>query len=251
MSMTSVIVPLVTAFTDDSMSVSEVRMGRLVAWHRDHGAAGFLVASEAGEVFALSHSERKQLVEWTVRDARGLPVFVNVSSSTTAAVLDLAQHAERHGAYAGVLTTPLLIGLTPDEESSFVTTVHRYANLTCSVLNMPGGAPEGADRALHALHGSEHEPFAVSERPSSEEFFGVNGVCTSIGVLGAHKTKKLETGQPELLSLTQAILRKYRSHRVGKAWLANAGMEIGPLRSPLHSLNGHGAEAVNKLASVL
>lgn len=245
------IVPLVSPLTDDSMSLSEIRLSRLIDFHKDHGAAGFLVASEAGEVFAMSHAERKQLVEWTVRDAKGLPVVVNVSASTTAAVLDLAQHAERHGAYAGVLTTPLLIGLTAEEESGYLASVHRYANLICTVLNLPNGSPEGSDRSLKTLAEGDHGRLALTDKPSSEEFFGSIGLCSSYGVLGADKVEKLEAAPHEVLDLVQALFKKYRSHRVGKTWLASLGMEIGPLRSPLRSLTGQSLEALERLRSIL
>ena len=51
--------PLVAAFTDDSASLSEVRVSRAVRFHIDRGASGFLVSGDSGDCFLLSSSERK------------------------------------------------------------------------------------------------------------------------------------------------------------------------------------------------
>lgn len=65
--------PLVAAFTDDTSSLSEVRVSRLVRFHIERGAKGFVVNGETGDCFLLSSSERKQLLEWVVRGSKGCP----------------------------------------------------------------------------------------------------------------------------------------------------------------------------------
>ena len=57
-------VPLVTPFTDDGSTLSEVRLARLVRFYLDRSVEGLALATETGEFGTLSQDERKQLLEW-------------------------------------------------------------------------------------------------------------------------------------------------------------------------------------------
>src|SRR5690348_16428840 len=90
-------VPLVTPFTDDGATLSEVRIARLVRHFAGQGVAGFVVCTDTGEFTTLSFAERKSMLETTLRESQGaLPVLTNVSTLSTSASLDLTQHAARH-----------------------------------------------------------------------------------------------------------------------------------------------------------
>ena len=51
------LVPLVTPFTDDASSVSEVRLARLVKHLGGQGVEGFVINSDVGEFTAMSFGE--------------------------------------------------------------------------------------------------------------------------------------------------------------------------------------------------
>ena len=98
--------PVVTPFTDDGSTVSDVRLSRQVRYLIDRGIAGFVTTSDTGEFLATSFAERKEVLEIVIREAHGRPVLAHVSTMSTSSSLDLAQHAARHGARAAVLMPP-------------------------------------------------------------------------------------------------------------------------------------------------
>lgn len=246
-----VIVPLVSPFTDDTLNLSEVRFARLVAFHRERGSSGFLVASEAGEGYALGLGERKQLTEWAMREAKGMPVFVDLTASTTAAVIDLAQHAERHGALGGVLTMPRDVRLTAEEQTAFLSSVHRYANLPCTILDATEDSGDQQARGAKTLAQGEWSSYGLGDPVSAEEFTVTGGVSTPYGVFGAKTLAQLASKPPEVFALAHALLQRYRSHRVGKAWVMMQGLEIGHTRGPVRDLDAQGMSALERLASYL
>lgn len=244
----NVLVPLVTPFTDDTTSVSEVRLARLIRFHIENGAAGFVVCTEAGEVHALSVSERKQILEWTIREAKDLPVYVNVSSSATATVLDLAQHANRHGAQAGVFTLPRLVTLNAEETASFVASVRRHGNLICGFLDPHGSVEEvpGQSR-FKPLVETGHGDIALYQAASPEEFAHGEYVVTPIAVMGTNSLARIMDMWSAQSDKVRGVFSYGRSFRVGKCALEIVGVEVGRTRGPAHELDQRGAQVVQAI----
>lgn len=243
-----VIVPLASPFTDDTSALSEVRFSRLIRYHRERGASGFVVASEAGEVHALSLSERKQLVEWGVREALGLPVYVNVTAWTTAGVVDLAQHAERHGARAGVFMMPKSLALTSEETSSFIAAVRRHANLGCAFLeHREGEGDTNGAFVVQSLGECGYDDIVLYGVPSAEEFVHQGAVATPLGVFGADKVLRIVERWPKVQIKVKALFGHGRSFRVGKAVSAAAGIELGHTRGPVRDLDARGIQVLESL----
>src|SRR5579871_5649276 len=90
--------PVVTPFTDDGNTVSEIRLARLVRHLTERGVSGFVCGTETGEFLTTSVSERKQVLEIVMREAHGMPVLAHCSMIGTAQTIDLCQHSARHGA---------------------------------------------------------------------------------------------------------------------------------------------------------
>ncbi len=129
-------VPLVTPFTDDGSTLSEVRLARLVRFYLDRSVEGLALATETGEFGTLSQDERKQLLEWVCRASHNaLPVVANVSTLSTSASLDLAQHAARHGARAAVLIPPFFGAFSQSELLAHVQMVGAHAFLPIIVVD--------------------------------------------------------------------------------------------------------------------
>lgn len=112
------------------MSLSEIRIARLIRWYQQFEFGGYVVGSETGEFTTLSFSERKTILELIYRETRGtLPVLVNVSSLSTGAAVDLAQHAGRHGARGVIALAPYFGRFSPEEEASFFKSILAYGRL--------------------------------------------------------------------------------------------------------------------------
>lgn len=135
MDLSGIAVPLPTPFTDDGSKTSEVRLSRLIRHFSHQGADALVVCSDTGEFSACGVGERKELLELTIRDAKGIPVLVNVSSMSTAVSLDLAQHAKRHGARAAVCAPPIYGELTEDEITGYFTVLGQHGNLPIIVVD--------------------------------------------------------------------------------------------------------------------
>ena len=249
-----IIVPLVSPFTDDTSTLSEVRFSRLLQWQLRQEPAGLLVGSEAGEYLALSFAERKQLVEWAMREANGLPVYVNVSALTTASAVDLCQHASRHGARAAILAPPPAGQHTQPEMDGMVQTVRRHGNLPVAFVPQladqePTGAPGLGD--VCSLSEAGMGDLAVAKVPLAEEFVLDGALVSPINVLGVRTARAAFEAWPQVGQRVAALLAYGRSHRVGKAAASRAEIEIGPHRNPLQDLDDHGMSALDALLSDL
>ena len=141
--------PIVTPFTDDGATLSEVRLARLLRFYMKQGVEGFMLASETGEFATLSLSERKQLVELTLRDTQGArPIVVNVSTLSTSSSLDLAQHAARHGARGVVLLPPFFGDLTQQEHVDHIRVIANHSSLPILLADPSGTLQDEARTAI-------------------------------------------------------------------------------------------------------
>ncbi len=96
----------VTPFKPDN-AVDYDAYGRLIEFHVRHGADSLALPMHAGESVSLTDAERRELLEFAVKQVKGrVPVIAHVSQSGTEMAAELARHAERTGAAAIVATTP-------------------------------------------------------------------------------------------------------------------------------------------------
>jgi hypothetical protein len=129
-------VPLITPFTDDGATISEVRLARLLRFYTDRGAEGFIVGSDLGEFTSLTLAERKELFEWVHRHTQAsLPIIVNASALSTSSCLDLAQHASRHGARAVTLMPPFYGSFSQAEHVEHIRTVAAHSDRPIIVVD--------------------------------------------------------------------------------------------------------------------
>ena len=93
--------------------VNVAMIERLVEFHLDAGLAGFYLTGSTGECFLLSEDERKLVVESVIRFNRGRgKVIVHVGHISTDVAVELATHAEKHGADATSALGPIYFGTT-------------------------------------------------------------------------------------------------------------------------------------------
>lgn len=241
-------VPLVTPFTDDTSSLSEIRFARLIKAHMARGAAGFVVCARSAEVHALSLSERKQITEWAVREAHGIPVVVNVTSMTTAAVVDLAQHSDRHGATAVVFNAPPLVTLTPDELSAFITAVRRHGNILSACFERTATNEEPlVSFQAGALPDSQWAHLAVLHNTTADEFSMPDSICSPIAHFGADTAAKLVDAWPRFEARVKALFGHGGTFRVGKAACDRLGIDIGHTRGPVRDLDDRGQQILDSV----
>ncbi len=257
MHISELIVPLVTPFTDDTSSVSEVRVARLINWHKERGAVGFVLCTEVGEVTSLAHSERKQIADYVFKQVGDHPFYINVTSNTTTSAMDLCQDAFDCGAAAAVVSPPLPGGHTLEEMSYYLKALRRHGNIAVGFLDTEGKYP--VPKEIYAVPGmvvpqsyaeKELEEFTCLG-PSPIEFWSSRGIAHPVGIFGAEYGLRILERWDVLSKPVSALIRIYGSHRVGKYVLERDGLELGSPRSPFGSLAEKGRAAVDQLLSGL
>jgi dihydrodipicolinate synthase/N-acetylneuraminate lyase len=234
----SPIVPLVAAFTDDTSTLSEVRVARMVRFHLERGAKGFLVCGETGDAFQIAHSERKQFLEWVLRDSEGLPIWVNITAMTTSGVVDLCQHASRHGAKGAVVCPPPTGRFFAHEAKALLTAINRHGNLQ-TVFTDPEGKWEGYETPIpraEPLDGA----WTVMERACPDEMkAGVHAV-TPFAMFGADRVEAIGERLEVFVPAMKSVLRHGGLNRAARAALGELGCDVGPARSPQFELGDEG-----------
>lgn len=246
------LVPLVTPFTDDSSSVSEVRLARLVRHLTNQGIEGFVLCSDVGEFTAMSFGERKSIVELVARDSPGTTMVVNVSSLSTAASLDLTQHAKRHGARAAVLMPPYYGDLSKAEVIGHAQTIARHGSITLIAVNGSAGAGhwEASEEIPNIISGRSlaelgHLELAVGNTSMTHEFAAGGSLCTPLALIFPDL---VHGGAPPGLGLLRSLMATAGVAKVAKALLERMSLEVGPVRGPQRTL---APEYLAQLADVL
>ncbi len=226
-------------------------------WHIEQGAAGFVVASEAGEFASISLTERKQLLEWVVRESGSLPVYVNVTAMTTASVVDLCQHAARHGAKGGVVAPPFVGIYSEAELGGHLTAIRRHGNL-------PTGYIDPSERTQHLAEQAtttgaqdpvqplpQEIPWRTSIRPGTYEFSTMDGLALGVGVFGAANAAKMTADWERFGPLLQGLFKLAGPARIGKRTLELAEIEVGGHRGPMAAMDASGAQIMDRLLESL
>lgn len=241
--MTRFLAPLISAYTDDTLSLSEVRLGRVIQTLIRLGAEGFVLSSESCELYAMGYAERKDFAELCLRATRGMPVYVDVSAATTPAMLDLCQHAARHGARGAIVQPPTHVPLTGQEIHRMIAALRRFGNVPITVVDSQGRARQlsseqdtPADCWAKSLEESGHQEMAIRNGVFVDELALPEGVCSPLSWFGSKKAGQWPLVSPEKRQMLQRILLGFGTARVGKSIFANAGIETGPPRPPVSKM---------------
>jgi 4-hydroxy-tetrahydrodipicolinate synthase len=112
-----VIPALVTPMNADE-SLSRDGMKTLIDGVIEQGVHGVFTCGTAGEFWAMTLEEKRQVFEWTVAFTDGrVPVYVGTSANSTTEAVTLAKFAEAAGAQCLSVLTPAFI--TPDDDEMF------------------------------------------------------------------------------------------------------------------------------------
>lgn len=100
---------------------------------------GLVACDSAGEFATLERDERREVVDAVLAAAKGrVPVIVGISHAATRAVLRFAEHAEKAGATALLLTPPIFMLPTHAEVIAHYEAVHDATSLPIVLYNTPG-----------------------------------------------------------------------------------------------------------------
>lgn len=235
--------PLPTPLTDDGTSISEIRLARLYQKLKPNGYAGWVVNAEVGEFNAFSYSDRKTMTEFVLRMSPGMPVIVNVTSLSTLSSLDLAQHAERHGAIAVTLAPPYWGPFFDEEIHLHYSTVAKYANLPLIVVDprkmisdtMKDVLSKMPEVHLAAPNNWNVEEFGQGAKERPEDFLLGDLCVTPLALL--HPIEHILGKDPSIKPLLH-FMAMHGTAKVVKAAFQTYGLDLGPLRAPALPLTG-------------
>lgn len=247
-SLSQVVVPIVTPFTDDSSSLSEVRLARVIRQYVQHGFGGVVVGGPAGESGALGHSEKKQLFEWAARSAGTMPVFASVHVSTTASALDLVLHAGDVGARGALVSFPDHMRLTAEERSGFCAALRRHSAIPIYVFGIQKEDElEGTVMAAMPVHGVP----TVLMKPTADEAFFAGMEVSPLAQLGGPRMTAVLERWEEFSQRVTALYQHAGGARVGKAILEQGGLDVGGLRPPVRGLDARAGELLSAVLKAI
>ena len=141
------IVAAVTPLTGDGAGVDEAAIAPYVAFLESHGADGVFACGTTGEGVLLSRDERRRTAE-AYRAALAGILIVHAGAQTTAATVELANHAREIGADAVAVIAPPYFPLDDDSLAAhFVAAARAAAPLPfyCYAFTARSGYPLPVD----------------------------------------------------------------------------------------------------------
>ena len=132
---------LITPFTDDGAAVDGEALAAIVERLIGAGVGGLVPGGSTGEFTTLSHAERRQLVEVTVRAADGrVPVVAGTGALSTRETVELSEHAESAGAAAVMIVPPFYDALSWRELLAHYTAVAERISIPIMYYNLPSAS---------------------------------------------------------------------------------------------------------------
>lgn len=141
------IIPVIpTPFNDDENFDGKAKeeLRRVVEFVIEAGADGIIPAAGAGEFFLLSESERKQVFDITIDQARGrIPVIPNASAASTREAVMYSKYAEEVGADGVMVIAPYYSMPCEEEIYNFFSRIGQAISIPIMIYNDP--FPTGVD----------------------------------------------------------------------------------------------------------
>lgn len=126
------------AVYDKNGDLNEDSLRKIGRWYRDKGIAGLYICGTTGEGVVMSTEERKRTLE-VLSDELGdtMTLLVHVGAPSTREAVELASHAEKHGAH-GISSVPsIYYGLSEAEIEAHWTAIAEAADLPFVIYNNP------------------------------------------------------------------------------------------------------------------
>jgi len=132
------LVPLLTAFTDDGR-IDQPVMEQLVDWYIECGVNALFVGGSFGQGPALEMEERKQLADIVLARVRGrVPVVYHAGTPDAHTAIELGRYALAKGADATAYVGPYYYNRTPDEVRAHFRAIGQAIREPILLYNNPG-----------------------------------------------------------------------------------------------------------------
>jgi 4-hydroxy-tetrahydrodipicolinate synthase len=155
----------VTPF-DDSYALDEVGLRRVVRFSLDCGAHGLLAPVNASEWYTLSDAERCRAVEIMLDEvSNAVPVIVGVTAQSVPLSIELAHHAQRHGATAVNAMPPHVLHPDGDGCYAFYRALATAIDIPVVIQNFypPLGTPMSVDLLVRLVRDLPYPTYIKEE----------------------------------------------------------------------------------------
>ena len=141
---------LTTPFAADG-TIDEAALAANIDRLLAEGATGVVAGGCTGEFWALTHDERKGLMDMSVRIVAGRgTVIAGAGAVTVADTIDLVRHAGEAGCDGALVKPPWFVKLTDDEIFAHYEDVAAGIDVPILLYNIPGNAVNALSPALVA-----------------------------------------------------------------------------------------------------
>lgn len=126
------------AVYDEAGNINETALRRLANWYKYKGVNGLYVCGSTGEGIVMTLEERKRTLE-ILSDELGdsLTLIVHVGAPATKDAVELAKHAEAHGAHGTSAVSSIYYGLSEDGIAAHWNAIADAADLPFFIYNIP------------------------------------------------------------------------------------------------------------------
>ena len=132
------VIPANLTIFDINENLDEQATREFVNWLLKFDIGGFYLTGSTGEGFLMTPEERKKVVEIVIEETKGrVPVVVHVGAISTKISIDLAQHAEAHGATGISSVPPFYWRFTENQIFEYYKDISDSVNIPMIVYNVP------------------------------------------------------------------------------------------------------------------
>ena len=132
------VIPAVLSVFDREEHFDEQGTRALIRHLMSYDIGGLYLTGSTGESFLMSIEERKRQVEVVMEEVGdALPVVVHVGAMSTKASIDLAKHAEAHGAAGVSSVPPFYFKFTEEQIIGYYRDIAEATSLPMIVYNIP------------------------------------------------------------------------------------------------------------------
>lgn len=143
-----ILTALIAPFTPDG-ALDEDGLKNLVERSIAGGVNGLVTCGSTGEFSAMTHEERKRVVEIVVQAAAGrVPVVAQTGATTACEAIELTRHAEQVGADVVMIVTPYYEPISVEETVDYLKTVAASVSIPVMLYNIPPATGINLDPAL-------------------------------------------------------------------------------------------------------
>ncbi|MBQ4067777.1 MAG: 4-hydroxy-tetrahydrodipicolinate synthase [Lachnospiraceae bacterium] len=130
-------VAIVTPMNSDG-SVNYNKLGELIEFQIANKTDCIVICGTTGEASTLSHEEHLECIRYTVEKVAGrIPVVAGTGSNCTETAIYLSQEAEKYGADGLLLVTPYYNKATQNGLIAHFTTIAKSVNIPIILYNVP------------------------------------------------------------------------------------------------------------------